>query len=82
MFVGEQFSGKTLKTCPHGLYEIFWKEGGSSLAAIGSLYDGTRWIAPINWTTGSKRKKNPTGNMKNTMNDIEYMKLLHFKQKI
>lgn len=36
---------------PHGLYRIFWKEGGSSLAAMGSVYNGDRWIAPCNWTS-------------------------------
>lgn len=35
----------------HGLYRIFWKSGGSSLAAIGITNDGGRWLAPINWTT-------------------------------
>ena len=38
---------------PHGLYKIFWKSkygGGSSLAAVGSLYNGDRWMAPTNWT--------------------------------
>lgn len=35
----------------HGLYEVFWKEGGSSLAAVGSLYNGDRWLAPCNWTS-------------------------------
>ena len=35
---------------PLGLYRIFWKTGGSSLAAVGQLYDGTRWFAPTNWT--------------------------------
>lgn len=35
---------------PQGLYKIYWKEGGSSLASVGSLNDGTRWYAPCNWT--------------------------------
>lgn len=38
----------------HGLYLLFWKTeegGGSSLASVGSLYDGGRWFAPTNWTT-------------------------------
>ena len=34
----------------HGLYRLWWKSGDSSLAAVGSLYDGTRWFAPTNWT--------------------------------
>lgn len=38
------------KKLPHGLYRIYWKEGGSSLCALGSSYDGSRWIAPCNWT--------------------------------
>lgn len=32
-----------------GLYTVFWKSGGSSLAAIGIQSDGTRWLAPTNW---------------------------------
>lgn len=34
-----------------GLYRVFWKSGGSSLAAIGILSNGDRWIAPTNWVT-------------------------------
>jgi hypothetical protein len=33
-----------------GIYRLHWVEGGSSLAAVGMLHDGTRWFAPINWT--------------------------------
>lgn len=33
----------------HGLYRVFWKSGGSSLAAVGVTNDGGRWLAPINW---------------------------------
>lgn len=32
-----------------GVYRVFWKSGGSSLASIGMTEDGERWIAPINW---------------------------------
>lgn len=35
----------------HGLYRLYWKSGGDSIAAVGSLYDGTRWFAPTNWTS-------------------------------
>lgn len=35
----------------HGLYWLTWKTGGNSLAAVGSLHDGTRWFAPTNWTS-------------------------------
>ena len=34
----------------HGLYVLFWKTGGYSLVAVGSLHDGTRWFAATNWT--------------------------------
>lgn len=33
----------------HGLYKIRWKDGGYSLAAVGSLSNGQRWMAPTNW---------------------------------
>ncbi len=35
----------------HGLAELFWKSGGSSLASIGSDGAGRRWYAPTNWIT-------------------------------
>jgi hypothetical protein len=35
---------------PLGLYRVFWKSGGSSVAAIGMLGNGDRWLAPTNWT--------------------------------
>jgi hypothetical protein len=34
-----------------GIYDVFWKEGGSSLAAVGSLHNGDMWLAPCNWTS-------------------------------
>jgi hypothetical protein len=33
----------------YGLYIIFWKSGGNSLAAVGGMESGERWIAPCNW---------------------------------
>lgn len=38
----------------HGLYVLTWKSGGFSLAAVGSLHDGTRWFAATNWTSPSE----------------------------
>ena len=35
----------------HGVYKIYWKDGGESLAAVGSLYSGMRWLAPCNWVS-------------------------------
>lgn len=34
---------------PLGLFRVHWKSGGSSLAAIGMMENGDRWIAPTNW---------------------------------
>lgn len=45
-----------------GLYRVHWKHshgGGTSLAAVGILHSGQRWLAPINWTC--KDGQNPTG---------------------
>jgi hypothetical protein len=36
---------------PIGLYRLFWKSGGSSLAAIGMDNKGKRWVACANWTS-------------------------------
>lgn len=46
--LGEQMRHRKL-----GVYRLYWKSGGASVAAVGMLYDGTRWYAPANWTTGS-----------------------------
>jgi hypothetical protein len=35
----------------NGLYRVHWTGGGSSLAAVGTLHDGARWLAPVNWTS-------------------------------
>ena len=43
----------------HGVYRIFWKEGGTSVAAIGSKTNGDRWICPSNWT-GQKGRATDT----------------------
>ncbi len=37
-----------------GVYYITWKgTQGVSLAAIGQMYDGSRWLAPTNWLSPS-----------------------------
>lgn len=33
----------------HGLYILNWRDGGSSLASVGSDSAGNRWYAPTNW---------------------------------
>jgi hypothetical protein len=40
---------QAVQKLPLGLYRIFWKSGGSSLAAVGNDYAGKRWFAPVNW---------------------------------
>lgn len=69
------YSGEDLHTVPLGLYEIFWKDGGSSLASVGNLHEGVRWIAPINWT----HQECPTGRMDKHALGIEKMVLLYTK---
>lgn len=66
---------REFKDCNLGLYKIYWTEdegGGYSYASVGQTYDGTRWIAPTNWTTG-KGKKNPTALMPEIIDSIEKM---------
>jgi hypothetical protein len=36
----------------HGLFRLHWKDGGCSLAAVGSDEWGHRWYAATNWTSG------------------------------
>ena len=38
----------------HGLYHVFWKSGGQSLASVGITRSGGRWLAPINWVSPDK----------------------------
>ncbi len=33
----------------HGLYVLVWKDGGESVASVGSNVHGERWFAPTNW---------------------------------
>jgi hypothetical protein len=33
----------------NGLYRVYWKDGGDSLAAVGSDSRGKHWLAPTNW---------------------------------
>lgn len=45
---------------PHGLYRIQWKDGRQSLAAVGSKYDGTRWLCCTNWVSAHGRGTDST----------------------
>lgn len=46
---------KEFSNLKHGVYRIFWKSGGISLASVGSTHDGTRWFAPCNWVSEEKK---------------------------
>ena len=51
-----------------GIYIIYWKNGGTSVAAIGMMKDGSRWISPTNWITTSKDQ--------HVFNDIKKLELI------
>lgn len=34
---------------PPGLYRVYWRSGGSSLAAVGVDSEGRRWVGACNW---------------------------------
>ena len=36
----------------HGIYRLWWRSGGSSLASVGSDCAGNHWYMPANWVTG------------------------------
>lgn len=35
----------------NGVYRVFWKSGGCSVAAIGRNVAGGAWLAPANWVS-------------------------------
>lgn len=39
---------KEIKNLENGIYNVTWNTGEHSVAAIGTLWDKTKWIAPIN----------------------------------
>jgi len=47
---------KLQKGLSHGIYKIYWKDGGSSLSSIGYTHDGTNWFAPCNWTSENNER--------------------------
>ena len=42
-----------VKELKNGVYRIYWKSGGYSVASIGRLPNGDVWLAPSNWTEPS-----------------------------
>lgn len=53
-----------VKGLKHGLYEIYWKSGGSSLSSVGYDSLGYNWITPCNWLT--------VGHMETDWSEIDY----------
>jgi hypothetical protein len=73
---GRFYEGEELNDIPFGLYKIYWNEeseGGTSIASVGNMHDGVRWIAPTNWTS----KDSPIGRMDKFRDSIEKMELLY-----
>lgn len=56
-----------------GLYRVYWKSGGSSLASIGQDRFGCRWIAPCNWLSDDR-------GLVGTLDweDVKYVRLIKF----
>lgn len=48
---GAKVKREQVQNLKHGLYRVQWKEGGESLAAVGSKYNGDRWLCCANWTS-------------------------------
>jgi hypothetical protein len=40
-----------VQSLENGLYQLFWNDGGSSLASVGRNASGEVWYAPRNWLT-------------------------------
>ena len=70
------YTGEEMLKCKLGVYEVFWKSGGSSIAAIGMTYSGQRWLAPTNWTNGSD-EQDPTGRLHTQLDSIDRITLLY-----
>lgn len=64
---------KEVLSLHHGLYKVYWKSGGFSLAAVGSLSDGNRWLAPCNWVGFAT-------NWRSVWRDVERVELLYKKR--
>ena len=53
---------ESVQKLAHGLYLVFWNKaagGGMSLCAVGSMYNGDRWIAACNWTADGTKRESP-----------------------
>lgn len=51
----QSISKEQIQQLKHGLYEIYYVDGGMSLATVGSLHDGGRWFSCANWTAQDEK---------------------------
>lgn len=42
---------------PIGVYLVHWRDDTASLAAVGMTQQGSRWLAPVNWTRPSTDRR-------------------------
>lgn len=63
----------------NGLYRIYWKTGGFSLASIGTLSDGKSWFSPTNWT--SKNTKGICSTDWDLVSYVEYIDITLLENK-
>lgn len=54
---GETMDEASVQELEVGIYQIHWKSGGSSIAAVGVTRMGGRWMAPLNWVSPTKNAK-------------------------
>lgn len=54
LIMTKTYKPEEYKKLPHGIYKIYWKSGGSSLASIGYDRFGKKWMAPCNWINMDK----------------------------
>lgn len=71
------YKGDEMLKCVSGIYEVYWKSGRSSLAAIGITHTGNRWLAPTNWT--SNDNGDPTGKIHEHLDSIDWITLIKKK---
>ena len=63
---------KEARNLGNGLYSIFWKSGGVSLAAVGTSCNGDRWLAPTNWVTPDLFGSSKTWRLVKSVERVKY----------
>ena len=70
-------SKEEVKELNFGLYRVYWKKkcgGGNSLAAVGGLHNGDKWIAPCNWTNKYTKGIATSGDVWKRIKKVELIK--------